>query len=91
MKIIHMIPQAVMNHPVNKLAVIHPVTSPRLFEHIRAKVHVLLATCHDHISIFTLNSLSREHHGLQARSTNLVYSDSAHLPGKTGPNHSIMA
>ena len=78
-----------MNHAVNQRVVVHSVTGPRLFKHVRAQVHVFLSSCHNHFCIVTLNSLGSKHHGLQTRATDFIYRNGANFPGKTGSDHGL--
>src|SRR5208337_1533650 len=90
-EIIYYVPQAVMNHVVHYGPVAHPVAGPCFFQIVWSHAHVFHSPCNYDISIAQLDSLSGEHHRLQARTADLVHRDGFHLPRHAGGNCSLFS
>ena len=91
MKIIHMVPQPVMNHAVNDLPVVHAVPCPCFVQHVRTEIHVFLPAGHDHVCISAPDGLGGQHDRLQTGTADLVHGNGANLPGQSRLDHGLSA
>jgi hypothetical protein len=78
-----------MDHAVYDLSGVHPVPCPGLVEHVGTEIHIFKAAGNDHVGIPALDSLGRQHHGLQPGPADFVYGDGADAPWESGLDHSL--
>ena len=83
------IPEAVVDHRVDDLAVAHAVAAARLGQHVGRVGHALHAARDDDLRVADQDLAARVHHRLQSRAAHLVHRDRADRDGQPRLDHRL--
>ena len=85
MEVVVRIPKPVEDHPVDEIAVAHPVARAGLGQVVGRVGHRLHAACHEDLAVAGLDLLRREHDRLEPRPADLVDRERPNRIGHPGP------